>query len=54
LLRNGEADLTPGRYTQTAEAILSSDFPTMNARLGKVLDAMAAIEQGLRDPLPAT
>jgi GMP synthase (glutamine-hydrolysing) len=42
LLQNGESDLAPSRYTQTAEAILSSDFGSMNARLAQVMDALAA------------
>jgi GMP synthase (glutamine-hydrolysing) len=42
LLQNGESDLAPSRYTQTAAAILSSDFGSMNARLAQVLDALAA------------
>ena len=41
LLQNGAHDLAPSRYTQTADAILTSDFDTMNIRLAHVLDALA-------------
>jgi GMP synthase (glutamine-hydrolysing) len=51
LLQNGADDLTAGKYTQTAEAILTSDFGTMNSRLVHVLDALAAFATHC-DPIP--
>jgi hypothetical protein len=42
MLQNGAEDLLPSKYTQTAAAIRASDFPSMNARLATVLDALAA------------
>jgi len=51
LLQNGDGDLTPSRYTQSAEAILSSDFGSMNARLAQVLDALVVLATR-RDEIP--
>jgi len=43
LLENAVEDLTPSKYTQTPERILSSDFETMNSRMKYVLDSIVKL-----------
>lgn len=46
LLKNAVDDLTPSKYTQTPEEILSSDFETMNERMKFILDSIVTITNG--------
>ena len=46
LLENAVDDLTPSKYTQTLDEILSADFETMNERMELILDSMVEVANG--------